>query len=377
MSETRDLGVPALVLLAGIGVAVWCATTGDSALAVAAGFLGVAGAALALQSTLRKAPVRATAAAVGTLLLLAALAPPFAASRLAWVPWAALAFAAAAHRTDWSARARVALLGAAGALALAAVVVVVLRVRHAPLLGACFVAGAFACALNVLVSRPQPVAPKAVGPVVGVFGGSFDPFHAGHRAICEAALAVVSRLLVVVAARPPHKAGARELTAFHHRVAMARLGVEGLSRVEVLELENRREGPSYTVDTLTALERLFPAGSRFRLVLGADAFQEFPTWKDWEAILERADLLVAARPGHDLEAPPEFEGRNAPVERLDVTPSAASSTEIRRRIEAEEALGDLVSSPVAAYVRDHGLYRDGVGGGEVQVADRPPAPGAG
>jgi len=191
---------------------------------------------------------------------------------------------------------------------------------------------------------------------IAVFGGSFDPFHRAHRAIAEAVLKVANRLLVVVAARPPHKEGTREPSPFHHRVALARLGLEGLPRVEVLELENRRDGPSYTVDTLDALRRLYPPGTLFRLVLGADSFQDFPLWKDWEGILDRADLLVAARPGSDVQPPPEFEGRNAPVTVLEVDADPVSSSEIRRRVAAGESLGDLVSPSVAAYLRDHALY---------------------
>jgi nicotinate-nucleotide adenylyltransferase len=193
---------------------------------------------------------------------------------------------------------------------------------------------------------------------VGVFGGSFDPFHAGHRAICEAAVEAVQRLLVIVAARPPHKAQGREPSPFHHRVAMCRLGVEGLPRIEVLEMEARREGPSYTVDTLEALRRLYPPRTTFRLVLGADSLQDFPLWHDWEGILERADLLVAARPGADREPPPEFEGRNAPITWLDTELVDASSTEIRRRVAAGESVQGLLTPAVAAYVRDHALYRE-------------------
>jgi nicotinate-nucleotide adenylyltransferase len=238
--------------------------------------------------------------------------------------------------------------GICGAVAfvLGALVVILMRLPNAGLWAAFAVAAAFACALNVVVSRPRPVAATAVGPVVGVFGGSFDPFHLGHRAICEATLAVVQRLLVVVSARPPHKQGARELSAFHHRVAMTRIGIEGLPRTEVLELENRREGPSYTIDTLEALGRLFPPGSRFRLVLGADSFQDFPTWKDWEGILEKADLIVVGRRA-TTSSRPRVRGRNAPVERLDVALNEASSTAVRARVIAGSP-GPMVSAAVAA-----------------------------
>jgi nicotinate-nucleotide adenylyltransferase len=190
-----------------------------------------------------------------------------------------------------------------------------------------------------------------------VFGGSFDPFHRAHRAICEAALKIASRVLVVVSANPPHKEGSREMTPFHHRVAMARLGVEGLARTEVLELEGRRAGPSFTVDTLEALRKTFPPGTRFKLILGADMLQDFPLWHDWEGILERASLLVAQRPGYEVDPPPEFEGRNAPIEGLEIPAIDVSSTDVRRRIEADEDLGERVSPAVRAYLQDHALYR--------------------
>jgi nicotinate-nucleotide adenylyltransferase len=235
----------------------------------------------------------------------------------------------------------------------------------------------FAAALHfgvhVLAARPLPEAQVPVGPRVAVFGGTFDPFHRGHRAILEAAVKAADRVLVVVAGRPPHKQDAAERTAFHHRVAMTRLGVEGLPRTEVLELEGRRQGPSYTIDTLEALSRSYPAGTRFLLVLGADSFQEFPTWKSWEAILERATLLVAMRPGFEIDVPPEFEGRNQPWESLGQVPVEVSSTALRAILAADGDVGDLLPPAVRAYVRDHRLYQPGgAGQGPVELAD--PAP---
>src|SRR5262245_64662542 len=98
MSETRDLGAPLVVLLAGIGVLVWnLSGGGETWAAAAAGTLGVVGAALALRLALRKEGLRTTAAAFGALLLIAALAPPFAPVRVGFVPWALASFAVAFH----------------------------------------------------------------------------------------------------------------------------------------------------------------------------------------------------------------------------------------------------------------------------------------
>jgi nicotinate-nucleotide adenylyltransferase len=225
-----------------------------------------------------------------------------------------------------------------------------------------FVAGAFYLAVQVWNSRLRPEIEPPPGPRVCVFGGSFDPFHKGHRALAEAALRVNDRLLVVVAGAPPHKfldeeGTAPDRTPFHHRVAMTRLGVEGLPRTEVLELEGRRSGPSYTVDTLDVLVRSHAPGTRFRLLLGADMFSDFPNWKDWETIMARVTLLVARRPGHDLETPPELEEREAPVLGLDAEAVDVSSSAIRAAVLAGGDPQGLVSSTIRGYIRDHGLYQ--------------------
>lgn len=356
MSETRDLGVPVLAFLVGLAVAIWNATTGQPVQATLAALVGLGVGGAALRMTMRKGAGPATALALGGIFGAAALAPPFAPNRDVLVP---LGLAIASFAIPGRPRppsVRYAGLALAGVLALFGAF---LAMRPGPLRpGAGYaLAAAVAAAWAVIRSRPVAVAPVPKGPRVGVFGGSFDPFHEGHREICEKALDVLDRLLVVVAARPPHKVGDRELTPFHHRAAMSRLGIEGLPRIEVVEIENRRDGPSYTIDTLDALKRLYPPGTQFRLVLGADSFQDFPLWKDWEGILDRATLIVAARPGFDLEAPPEFEGRNAPVERLDIEVKDVSSTEIRRRVGASESISGLVSPAIAAYIGDHALYQ--------------------
>jgi nicotinate-nucleotide adenylyltransferase len=90
--------------------------------------------------------------------------------------------------------------------------------------------------------------------------------------------------------------------------------------------------------------------------MGADMFQTFPTWHDWEGILERTTLLVAARPGFDLEPPPEFEGRNVPVEVLAAPEVDVSATALREDLREGRDVGDRVSPAVRAYIEDHGLY---------------------
>jgi nicotinate-nucleotide adenylyltransferase len=311
---------------------------------------------------------RMVAFGAGVLVALASAIPGAFSFPLGMLPWwiAGLAFVAPVSRATPGQR-QVLLGGAAllGVLAMVARLGVLPPGLFWPLL-----AGAFHLCVQVLMSKPAKPVERPVGQRVCVFGGTFDPFHRGHRVLVEAALKANDRVLVVVAGTPPHKqAAAAERTAFHHRVAMTRLGVEGLPRTEVLELEGRRQGPSYTVDTLDQLARSYPAGTRWRLLLGADSFQEFPTWKDWEGILERAMLLVAQRPGFDLDMPPEFEGRNMPVEALDIPPVDVSASALREVLAGDGDVGEALAPAIRTYIRDHRLYLPGgAGTGAVELA---------
>jgi nicotinate-nucleotide adenylyltransferase len=360
--------MPLLLALAGLGLCAWNLASGAPAAGVACAIGGIAAAAACMPLRLKRGQRRMVTFGFGALLLLASGIPglPFPSGVLAW--WVA-GLALLVPLGACTQQTRSILLGGAGVCALLALLA--WRGILPPPLAWLLLAGAFHLGMQVLFSRPATVLPPPVGPTVAVYGGTFDPFHRGHRALVEAAVRQADRVLVVVAGTPPHKQHDAERTAFHHRVAMTRLGVEGLPRVEVLEMEGRRPGPSFTVDTLTALTKSYPAGTRFRLVMGADAFQEFPTWRDWENILELSTLLVASRPGHDLDAPPEFEGRNMPVERLESAEVDASASRLRAVLAEDGDVGDLLSPGVRTYVRDHRLYQPGgAGSGEVELADR-------
>lgn len=366
MSEKRDLWVPAVLALAGVGLLVWhiLHEDGRPLMGAAACVLGLGCAIACLPLRLRHGQARLVMFGAGALLMLAIFipgnfTPGDALGPLQIVPLmvGALAFLLPIKAAPLQTR-MVMLIGAAVFALLSALAAMKIV---PPNLTWIFVSGAFFLAVQVFSSRLRPEKAPPPGPRVCVFGGSFDPFHRGHRALAEAALRVNDRLLVVVAGAAPHKFAGEEgavpdRTPFHHRVAMTRLGVEGLPRTEVLELEGRRAGPSYTVDTLETLVRSHAPGTRFRLLLGADMFAEFTTWRDWETLLERSTLLVARRPGHELEAPPELEGRGAAILGLEAPELDVSSTEIRAAVRDGEEQGRTLTPSIRAYIRDHGLY---------------------
>lgn len=198
---------------------------------------------------------------------------------------------------------------------------------------------------------------------LGVFGGTFDPPHLAHLVIVQEALhqCALDRLLLVPAAVPPHKPD-RAITDGALRLEMLGAATAGMERVAVSDLELRREGPSYTVDTLRALREEHPDAA-LHLVLGADQVRELDTWREADEVRRLATLVVFRRAGEAPE-PPGAGGGGAGagarpgalveirIPRLDI-----SSTEIRRRVGAGEPVRFLVPDAVLDIVEREGLYR--------------------
>ena len=193
-------------------------------------------------------------------------------------------------------------------------------------------------------------------PRFGLFGGTFDPPHVGHLVLAESARAQLrlDRVVFMPSAQPPHKAG-RSVTPVVARVAMTRLAVRGNAAFSVSTLETRRRVPSYTVDTLRALQRRWP-DAEWVLVIGEDCLRELGTWREPDTIRSLATLAVAKRvraPGERLApAGGRSRVRWVAMPRLDV-----SSRELRRRVRAGESVRYLVPDLVLRYIQRRGLYR--------------------
>ena len=194
----------------------------------------------------------------------------------------------------------------------------------------------------------------------GVFGGTFDPIHLAHLAVAEAARDTfgLRRVLFVPAAQPPHKPG-RDISPVEHRLAMVESAVAGNPAFEVSRIEVDRAGPSYTVDTLTALCEADP-GDHLALILSAESYSELSTWHEPRRILELADLIVAPRVGYadadpDL-VPRQFPEAPAAIAFMDGPQIRLSASEIRQRAADGRSVRYLVPDAVAAYIGDHGLY---------------------
>ncbi len=203
-------------------------------------------------------------------------------------------------------------------------------------------------------------------PRVGLMGGSFDPVHAGHLHVARAASAHagLQEVLFVPAARPPHKPD-RVLTPGVDRLALLEAALDGEEGMRLVELELEREGPSYTIDTVRALEELFggPDAVELHLILGGDNLPGLGSWREVEELLERVTPLVVHRE-EDLEGALARVGEELPAhleEKLRrglivVAPHPASSTTLREQLARGEDPGAHLPAGCMDIVRARGLY---------------------
>ena len=176
---------------------------------------------------------------------------------------------------------------------------------------------------------------------IGVFGGSFDPPHAGHVLFVAYALCVapIDRVLVVPTFQHPF---GKPMAPFDDRVAMAELAFAVIRDVSVSRIEEELGGESYTIRTIEALRIQMPNAS-LRLLIGGDVLAETPRWREFERIASIAPPFVVGRSGADpIEDAPEL--------------AAISSTSVRARYAAAGSVDRLVPRAVDAYVRAHALY---------------------
>ena len=188
---------------------------------------------------------------------------------------------------------------------------------------------------------------------LGVFGGTFDPPHLGHLVAASDACDALGldRVLWVPSAVHPLKGG-RVRTPPALRLRMVRAAVEGDPRFGVDDLELRRAGPSYTVDTLRALHARNP-GAELYFLAGADLLPELPRWREPDEVRRLARLVVVSREGETLPPDAAHPALDVRVARVDV-----SATQVRRRVAEGRTIRYLVPEAVRAVIQAEGLYRE-------------------
>ncbi len=190
---------------------------------------------------------------------------------------------------------------------------------------------------------------------IGLFGGTFDPVHLGHLRAAENAREALALELVAFlpCAVPPHRVTA---SAIEDRLEMTRLATAPNSRFASWDTELRRVGPSYTVDTVTALLRERPQDS-YVLLVGTDTWVEMTSWREPERLFSLVDVAVADRPGSDAGGlEPPFAGSRG-VHCVGGPSLPVSASGVRERVRQGLSVRYLVPDPVADYITKRGLYR--------------------
>jgi len=194
---------------------------------------------------------------------------------------------------------------------------------------------------------------------IGVLGGTFDPIHIGHLVVAEEARIKLGfeEVLFVPAGQPWLKLD-RNITLAVHRVEMVRRAIADNPHFKLCTIEVERPGPSYTVDTLTMLQKQLGSEASLFFILGRDTFAELPLWKEPKLLVQLCRLLVAPRLGakdlkHLETAIPGLLDR---VIQLDIPVIGISSSGIRQRIAQGLPIRYLVPAEVEKYIREQQIY---------------------
>ena len=215
---------------------------------------------------------------------------------------------------------------------------------------------------------------------VGIFGGTFNPVHYGHLRAAEEVREKLGldKILFIPSGRPPLKT--REIASARHRYEMLRIAVKGNPFLELSDIECRKQGKSFTVNTLEALKNI-NVGTEFFFILGIDAFLDIPHWWRPEQLVSMTDFIVISRPGLSFGAMRESPYLTSGIKLLrDVdrsrnvtnviklktnryaillrlTPIGISSTEIRKCIRQGKSIKYLLPPEVHSYIITHKLYK--------------------
>lgn len=209
----------------------------------------------------------------------------------------------------------------------------------------------------------------------GIMGGTFNPIHYGHLKCAEELFSTckLDRVIFIPAAQPPHK-DSGEIDAFDHRLAMVKLALSPYQHFEVNDIEARRTGKSYSVDTLEILHQLYP-DDQFYFLIGMDSLNSLHTWHNYQQLFELCHLVVARRPGtkmtrFDTALPVAIRKQfcydsvlnsfchssGHQLIFLEQTFLDISSTQIREKVSANQPISSLLPAAVAEYIKTHQLY---------------------
>ena len=211
----------------------------------------------------------------------------------------------------------------------------------------------------------------------GLLGGTFDPIHLAHLRCAEEIREkhALDKVVFIPAATPPLKRGPG-ITPYGHRERMVRLAIGGNPAFAFSDIENRREGRSYTVETISHFRKTFGKDLDIYFIMGQDAFEDIRLWKSWRRLLTLCHFIIMTRPGWRKgslrRALPPGDAKRFPYDAsvrgyrgpsghilsfTTVTPLDVESRDVRQRVAAGRSIRYLVPEEVRGYIERHGLYK--------------------
>ena len=192
---------------------------------------------------------------------------------------------------------------------------------------------------------------------VCLFGGTFDTPHNAHFIIAEAIRERLdlNKIVFIPAYRPPHKFEVTPVTPVEHRIAMLRLCIDDIPQFEYSDIEIKRGGVSYTIDTIMEMKQKHNLKTEeLYLLIGSDSLADFKSWHRWEDVLDESKVIVARRPRFEKsDIDPDLIGR---VTFLDLPRMEISSTEIRERFHSDRMTRFYVPAVVSDYIKKNNFY---------------------
>lgn len=196
---------------------------------------------------------------------------------------------------------------------------------------------------------------------IGIFGGTFDPIHNGHLYIAENARLKhkLSKVIFMPSAIPPHKQ-TKHISEASHRLEMCNLATQENEYFEVSDLEIKRKGLSYTVETLKQLKDLYGENFQIYFICGADMLADMPNWYKASDLLANNNFIAVARPSYSLKEIVKnstlLQKNIANLSLINLMPIKISSTGIRNNIKDGKSIKYLLPNKVEIYIEKNNLY---------------------
>ena len=186
---------------------------------------------------------------------------------------------------------------------------------------------------------------------IGILGGTFNPVHIGHLILAEEAREKLGldKVIFVPTYLPPHKDNS-DIAPAPERLSMVKLAIKDNRNFSVSDIEIKRDGRSYTIDTIKEFKTRYPKDELY-FIIGSDLLKYLAEWKDLDEIIKMVNFIVATRPGYPLEKIPAYI-KTMPIRAVDV-----SAFEIRSCVKENKSFRYLVPEAVYNFIRKKGLYK--------------------